>query len=116
MDVLDYKEESYLGYVKADTEGWLAEQEALEKAAEGNTVNTQPKDSVFTTITGLFSKGLDLGIQMTRPTAPASVPVDTTPEESKIMGMPKGVFYGGLAVVGLITTVIVVKKMKRAGK
>lgn len=120
MDVLDYKENNYLGYVKADTEGWLAEQEALELAAQGKTgledkgtapKVQQPDSNVFSTITGLFSKGLDLGLQLTRPQGAAPMPT-TPPEEEKIMGMPKPVFYGGLAVAGLVAAVIVVKKMR----
>lgn len=64
---------------------------------------------------GTVDKVLDLGLNIwgkpkPKPNTPSS-PNNNPP--SKILGMPKPVFYGGLGIVALITTVIVVKKIKK---
>ena len=84
--------------------------ETSGEVAQAND-NTTDKN-VFQTVTGLFSKGLDLGMAIVNPTKKDES--DETPKEpKKIMGIPQPVFIGGVAIVGLIGAVIVVKKMKK---
>ena len=80
-----------------------------------NQTDEQKTDSsVFQTVTQLFSKGLDLGIALTTPQSKQSPSVSASePKSSKIMGIPKPMFFGGIAVVGLVTTVVIIKKMKK---
>ena len=63
---------------------------------------------------GTLSKGLDLGLAIfgkkSKPTTTPTKPKDDEPS-SKILGMSKPLFYGGIGILALITTVIIVKKV-----
>lgn len=100
MDVLNHTQSSdYLNLVEESKTG-------LETTATQKDTDT----SWLSGATTLLSKGLDLGIALTKPKEP--IPSPEKPEE-KIMGIKKPIFYGSLAIVGLVAAVIIVKKMKK---
>jgi len=107
MDILDYQQsDRFLNATEPTATG-------LEGTAE--VAKTERDTTNWSTVTTLLSKGLDLGLGIVGKkdsvASNSSVPKDE--EEDKIMGMPKVAVYGGIALVGLIGLVIVVKKLKK---
>ena len=105
MDSLEYQQSK--AFLNATEGAKTGLETSIEKPVE-------ERDGInWSAVTTLLSKGLDLGIGIVNPTAKAeTLPPAPKPEET-IMGMPKIAVYGGVAVIGLIGLVIVVKKMKK---